>query len=326
MKTIKLSDYTDKVLEYRKTGQAKGLDTGFSNLDQLISFKLGYSTYIVGYEAAGKTEIHFDILLNMSEKYGYKHGILSAEVGQMHEMIHELMSKYMKKDFFMMSEKEIFQAMNFLDEHFYAAPSDKDWDFKNIYEYFSQIEKDNGIKLQTTSIDPWNDLEEHLELYGGREDKYLTMALKHSRQVAEKNNWHNFIITHAKDSTGSMILKGVDGTDVHNTPLPTLQSFAGGRVWGRRAMNVMAIWRPSSVKRCINPETGLSFEENEARILVLKSKPKKSGKQGQCVLYLDWKTNRYYEKIDGFVKYAFQHKDTRNYMKPNLDFDTSETF
>lgn len=322
MKGTRISAYTDVVMDHHKTGTMKGAATGFKCLDELMSFKLGYSTYILGFAAAGKTEFHFELLMNLSYKYGWKHGLLSAEVGETKDVIAELIKKYVRKPFFAsdpyhVSEKEIFQAINYLDEHFYIAPGENDWNVQSIYEYFKSIEKENDIKLQTTSIDPWNDLDENLTDFGGREDKYLTHALKHSRQVAAINNWHNFIITHAANMP-PLAMKSVNGGEIFNTAVPTLQSFAGGQVWGRRAMNVLGLWRPK--RGTIEPQSGMPFADNEVKLIVLKSKPKGSGKEGSCSIYWDWKSNRYYEKINGLDMYAFGHEDNKSYLQPSIDF------
>lgn len=325
MKTIRISDFTSTVIEHHKSGTSKGVDTGFRCLDELLSFKLGYSTYFLGFAGAGKTELHMEMLFNLSERYGWRHVLLSAEIGETKDVIAELISKRLRKPFFQSnpysaSEKEIYQAINWLDEHFFPVDSSLDYSVDKFYDYAKQVENEIGGMIHTTSIDPWNDMEEDLSKFGNREDKYLTWALRHSRQVAAKNNWHNFIVTHARDMP-PIALKSVNGGEVYNTAIPTLQSFAGGQVWGRRAMNVVGVWRPE--KGSISPETGLPFDDSEAIVLVLKSKPKGTGKKGKCSLFFDWKTNRYYEKIDGALKYAFQHELSRNYMQPNLEFENS---
>ncbi|MGO4699608.1 hypothetical protein AB4Z50_35990, partial [Paenibacillus sp. 2TAB26] len=160
-----------------------------------------------------------------------------------------------------------------------------DHDIESFYKYWKSLEKQLGIKLNTTSLDPFNDLEEDLVKYGGREDKYLAWALKRVRQEAKNNNWHNNIVTHAKDLP-PIVLKDVTGQEVYCTAVPTLNSFAGGAVWGRRAFNVVGVWRPEhnrvngKVDLTLNPSSGLPFAENEAIIKILKAKPKGTAKKG----------------------------------------------
>jgi hypothetical protein len=319
----KISDYREKVMHHYSTGTSRGAEIGFKTLNDLITIKLGYTTFLLGFAAAGKTEFHFEILFNLTEKFGWKHALLSAEVGAIEDVIAELISKYLRKPFYKSnpyaaSEKEVNLAMDFLSEYFFPVDGDsQDYDVETFYADCEKLEKDNKIKLQTTSLDPWNDLDENLSDFGGREDKYLTWALKKVRQTAKKNNWHNFIVTHAKDMP-PIALKNIYGKEAYCTAIPTLQSFAGGQVWGRRAMNVAGVWRPE--QGIVNPETSMPFEENEAKILILKSKPKGVGKKGSAPLYFDWRKNRYCEKINGKDYYGFEYEkmeeERKNFVMP----------
>lgn len=335
---LKISDYTESVMKHYETGVSRGVDTGFKNLDELLSFKPGYSTYYLGFAGAGKTEFHLEMLFNQSEQFGWKHGLLEGEIGNMDDVIGELISKRLRKPFFKSNpysptEGEIYKALNWLDHHFYIIDGDEtDHDIESFFKYWKSLEKELGIKLNTTSADPFNDFEEDLTKYGGREDKYLAWALKKYRQEAKVNNWHNNIVTHAKDLP-PIILKDISGQDVYCTAIPTLNSFAGGAVWGRRAFNVVGVWRPEhnrvngKVDLTINPSTGMPFQENEVIIKILKAKPKGTAKKGAVSLYYDWQKNRYHEEINGIKLYAFEHENTvisdytSSAMQPNNNFN-----
>lgn len=308
----RLLDYSDQVLNHHKSGQARGKEIGFHCLKDLITFKPKYTTYILGFPRAGKTEIHLEILFNLTEMHGDRHALMSPEIGGVEDVIAELVSKHLKKNFFKSAnsyaatEKEIIAAMNYLSEYFYVMDNDdKDYDIDMFFDDCVKIEKDNKIKLNTTSIDPWNDLEENLDKFGGREDKYLAAALRKVRSKAKKHDWHNFIVTHAKDMP-PIELKGVNKEKVICTAIPTLQSFAGGQVWSRRGFNVIGMWKPE--KGAINRTTNLPFEDNQAMFKVLKSKPKGSGMLGFTYLYYDWKTNRYYEMYENEICYSGDYK------------------
>lgn len=310
----KITDYSEMVMHHYETGTARGEELGFHCLKDLITFKPKYTTYILGFPRAGKTEIHLEILFNLTERYGWKHAIMSPEIGGVEDVIAELVSKHLRKNFFKSSyksatEKEVHQAMNYLSEYFYVLDNDdKEYDIDMFYSDCEKIEKDNGIKLNTTSIDPWNDLEENLSKHGGQGDKYLTSALRKVRSKAKNNNWHNFIVTHARDMP-SIELKDVNGGKVTCTAIPTLQAFAGGQVWSRRGFNVIGMWKPE--KGAINKRTGIPFEDNEAMFQVLKTKPKGSGSLGKAYLFYDWKINRYYE--------IFGEENTKCYSYEYLD-------
>lgn len=335
----RISDYTDSVMKHYNTGVQRGNDTGFYTLDELLSFKPNYCTFFLGFAGAGKTEFHLEMLFNLSEKYGWKHGLLSGEIGNIEDVIAELISKFLRKPFYKSnpysaSEAEIYRAINWIDEHFFLIDGDEtDHSIESFYKYFTSLEKELKVKIQTTSIDPFNDLTEDLANYGGREDKYLTWALKKVRQGAKLNNWHNIIVTHAKDMP-PICLKDITGADAYCTAIPTLNSFAGGTVWGRRAFNVVGIWRPEHnyvnkvLNLTVNPSTGMPFAENEVIVKVLKAKPKGTAKKGSVSLFFDWQKNRYFEKINGLPNFAFEHaKNTATYYQlPNLNLTGEAPF
>lgn len=303
-------NHTELVMNHYEKGKLRGSEIGFKCLNQFITFKPKYTTYILGFPRAGKTEFHLEILFNLTEKYQQKHALMSPEIGGVEDVIAELISKHLRRPFFKNSynaptEKEIHGAMNHLSQYFYVLDNDtNDYKIETFYEACEKIEKDNKIKLDTTSIDPWNDLDEDFGPHGGREDKYLAWALRKTRSTAKKNNWHNFIVTHAKEMP-NIELKSVEGGKVICTAIPTLQAFAGGQVWSRRGFNVIGMWKPE--KGAINKRTGLPYADNEAMVKILKSKPKGSGNLGFDYLFYDWKTNRYYEKIDDKPYYAYEY-------------------
>jgi len=308
---MKLIDYTPQIIHHHKNGQARGKEIGFRCLKDLVTFKPKYTTYLLGFPRSGKTEFHLEILFNLTQQYGDKHALMSPEIGGVEDVIAELVSKYLRKNFFKSdfsysaTESQIYQAMTYLSEYFFVLDNDsKDYNIDMFYEDCVKIETDNGIKLNTTSIDPWNDLDENLADYGGREDKYLAAALRKVRSTAKKNDWHNFIITHAKEMP-VFELKSTYGGKVACTAIPTLQSFAGGQVWSRRGFNVIGMWKPE--KGAINKTTGHPFADNEAMVKILKSKPKGSGNLGFTYLFYDWKKNRYYEMIGDKIYYAYEH-------------------
>lgn len=309
---MNILDYQEKVMNHYETGKLKGELTGFRCLDELITFKPKYTTYIQGYPKCGKTELHLELLFNLKEKKGAKHALMSPEIGGVEDVIAELVSKHLRRPFFKSSynsasEIEVIRAMNELSEYFFVLDNDvKDYNIDTFFEDCEKLEKDNKIKLFSTSIDPWNDLEEDLVSFGGREDKYLAHALRKVRSKAKTNNWHNFIVTHSKESA-AVEFKSYQGGKVTCTAVPTLQTFAGGQVWSRRAFNVIGMWRPEI--GAINPKTKIPFDENVVQVKVLKAKPKGVGKLGYCYLYFDWRKNRYYEIIGDEHYYSYGHEN-----------------
>lgn len=63
---MKLLDYTDKIIEHHHKGQARGYELGFNCLKDLVTFKPKYTTYMLGFPRAGKTEFHLEILFQLT--------------------------------------------------------------------------------------------------------------------------------------------------------------------------------------------------------------------------------------------------------------------
>lgn len=281
-------------------GITKGLYVGFEGLNELFSFKDSSTTYIYSNPFAGKTEWWFEILVNLSEFYGYKHVIYSPESGDKHAVFAELVSKFLRKPFYKninghISEQELYHGRAFINEHFFVIdPEDSDLSIEDFYKLVDEIENEYEVKINTTSCDPFNELKH--EFNGERQDLYIENRLGFIRKNAMKHKRHNCIITHCSDQ-GHPIMK--DGVQFY--PPPTPRQIAGGQAWFRKAMNLICVWRPPFG---LNDENGNPYADNEAQIIIQKFKPKGVGKRGIAKLYYDNHTNRYYELFNGERRYA----------------------
>lgn len=284
-------------------GITRGKYLGFENLHEYFSMKEEGTTYFYGAPFSGKSELIFELLLNTSELYGWHHVIYSPESGTPQEIYAELLSKYARKPFFrnmtgFMLEEERISAENFIHEYFFVIdPKDTDLTIEDFYSTVIQIEKEYGVKINTTCCDPFNELKHNFSDDSGRQDLYIENKLGFIRRDAFTNHRHNVIITHCRDQQ-HMTTK--DGRRFY--PPATPRELAGGQAWYRKAMNLICVWRPPFGMN--NEETGMPYEENEVHIIINKYKPKGVGKRGTVKLYFDTVKNRYYETIDGERRYA----------------------
>lgn len=293
MKYYKLTDKTSEITNLRENGNPKGESCGLKTLDDLFTLKKGYPLYVAGAPYSGKTEFVLEILLNTSMLYGWKHFIYTGEAGDVENIFTELICKYVqrplyKNSFNAMTESEKTQAEMFINEHFVVANHDKEFTIAEFYNLVKEAERELFIKFDTTLFDPFNDIKDELELFNGREDKYLAHALKEVRKQSKQNNRIDILITHIAD------VKAVtDKEGVRYMPPALPNEWAGGRTWWRRAFTMLLIYRPNP--NCKN-EHGENYEKNETHIYVQKAKPKGVGSIGMGKVYFNWKTNRYYEK------------------------------
>lgn len=278
---------------------SKGIDrgrfVGFDCLEQLYNIKLGCTTYIGGIPSHGKTEFMFELLMNLTDFYGWKHLIFSPETGSPAEIIAELAHKYIGKPFikndFQMSQNEKYKADAHLSEYFYIVDAqESDMSVDSLLGMASTLSKEFGIK--TLCIDPWNELKHDFETTGGREDKYLEYTLGKIRRFARENNLHIFIVAHPRT------LRPLDGKYL----APTAFELSGGAAWYAKAETIICVHRPS-------------IESSEVEIHIQKAKPKHIGKKGKAILFFDWKSSRYYEK--GLAQQAiYAHSKDGENSKP----------
>jgi hypothetical protein len=191
-----------------------------------------------------------------------------------------------------MTNSEQVSAEMFINEHFIVIdPIDEDLTINKFYELVDDIEKKEGIKIHTTTIDPWNELtEEFIPADLGREDKYLSRILGLVRKNARKTGRHNCVINHVRDQP-MVTAMSIAGTELRYFPIPTARDFSGGQVWFRKGLSVLIPWRPPYGLPDAN---GVGAEKNEVHLKVAKSKPKGVSKNGVYKLFLDVERYQYY--------------------------------
>jgi hypothetical protein len=201
-----------------------------------------------------------------------------------------------------MTNGEQISAEMFVNQHFIVIdPIDEDLTITKFYDLVDEIERKEGIKIHTTTIDPWNELtEEFIASDLGREDKYLSRILGLVRKNARKTGRHNCVINHVRDQP-MVTAKTIAGTDVSYFPIPSARDFAGGQVWFRKGLSVLIPWRPPYG---LANSDGTGAEKNEVHLKVAKSKPKGVSKNGTYKMFLD---------LDRYQYYMLDHKGKRVY-------------
>ena len=181
-----------------------------------------------------------------------------------------------------------------------------------FYDCVLEAEKELGIKFDGTLFDPFNDIEEELIKFNGREDKFLAYALKEVRKSSKSNKRIDFIITHIADVRA---VTDKEGNRYMPAALPN--EWSGGRTWWRRAFLMILVYRPPTF---LKDENGKNYEENETLIICQKAKPKGIAKLGKKSIFWDWKKNRYYNYVNGQILYSCE-KYEKQYT--NIDFTQS---
>ena len=292
----RLTHLNAEMFAVRQQVDVKGKSIGW-DWDMLpFTIKEGATTYIGAAPASGKTELWFEFLINLSCLHGWNHVVFSPETGSSAEIFAELCYKYIGKPYVQgknsMTNGEQVSAEMFINEHFIVIdPIDEDLTITKFYQVVDEIERKEGIKIHTTTIDPWNELtEEFIPADLGREDKYLSRILGLVRKNARKTGRHNCVINHVRDQP-MVSAKTIAGTDISYFPMPSARDFAGGQVWFRKGLSVLIPWRPPYG---LGDADGVGAEKNEVHLKVAKSKPKGVSKNGVYKMFLDVERYQYY--------------------------------
>lgn len=303
-------DRSASVFSLRANGVTKGKTTGFESLDKIFTIKKGFPLFVAGAPHHGKSQVVKQLLVNLSEIHGWRHCLYAGEDGTVEDVMIELAEIYIKKkvrkdDTFpsapIMSEYEFGSAIEFISQHFrIVSPDDIDglgsFDLFQFYEWIEQYETTTGIKFDTVVIDPWNDLEQDLRPFGGREDKYLANALKHVRDQSKKHERVDIIVNHIADTN---VYHVTDRGRRYSPPAEPTQ-WSGGQTWHRRAFTMLLVYRPpapDSIKFS-SRQNPIETKVGECWIINQKSKPKGTGKLGRAVVYFSKGNNAFFEEDD----------------------------
>jgi hypothetical protein len=293
----KLSDVNQELNILREKGLTRGKEVGFPFERLGISIKKGCTTYIAGAPGDGKSEFWLEMLLNLSCLYGWRHVVFTPETGDAAQIFAELCHKYIGKHYSKtsqnpMNDTEKTRAEYFISEHFYVIdPIDDVITLEDYYKQVDDLENDLGIAIDTTTIDPFNEIKH--EGASNRQDLIIEDELGFCRRNARKKKRHNCLITHVRDQPI------VEKEGVRYCPMPTAREFSGGQAWFRKGEQMVIVWRPpSGVKK----DTGDGvYSANEVVIKVAKEKPKGASKKGSYIFYYDKDRNAYYY-MDGDAK------------------------
>jgi hypothetical protein len=321
----KFTNISAELEKLRNEGLQRGNNTGFKCLDELYSIKPGSYTFVLGPPHSGKTEFCFELLFNQAEMYGRKSLIYSPESGSVEQIYAELIHKRCGKQIFTSlpnhaQDKEYFEAVNWIDEYFDIVDSnEKSFSLDELYKLCGN----NHIIF----ADPYNELSHDMSKFGTRQDLYIEDLIGDMRRFVSKNKKHVILALHP--SVQEMTEDKESKKKYYG--MATARQAAGGQALFRKAMGWINIWRPPVFLR----QEGKNYKDNEVIINVEKAKPKGSATRGTTSLYFNWKTNRYYEDINGMDRYAFQHEKGENVVMPsdfkipentNFDNETEDLF
>lgn len=302
---VKLEDVRDTLIDTYRSGYGRGWLLEFKSMHEPFSVVLGSTLYIYGAPATGKTQIAFELMIQMSMLHGWRHAVCSPETGDASDIYAELIQMVVQKDLVdtygnQMTEAERLAAEVWVSEHFFVVPVEKeDGTSLGLFEFYDVVDKmciDLGISIQTTLADPFDEFD--IDWGKGQRDIVLEKVLIDVRKNAKKTTRYNIITTHLRDQQKEK--RKVNDDWVYYYPPPDPQDIRHGQEWYRRGMTMLGAWRPPTF---LKDEDGIPYNYNSLVLSFGKQKPKQVKKQKSTIkrvhLYWDDGAHRYYEKWMG---------------------------
>lgn len=155
---VTFNDISHELEDFYYNGFSRGVSTGWTNLDRLISIHTGYMMVVTGRPSSGKSLLIKNLLYNLSINNGWKHLYFDDE-SHLKVTFANLAMMYHNKHFYgydKMSISDVQEAQKFLSEHFLFLPRLNDWNIDTILEKTEECVERYGVK--TLTIDPFNKL------------------------------------------------------------------------------------------------------------------------------------------------------------------------
>jgi len=295
---VTLKDVEGASKDIRENGMLRAVHLGFQTWGTNFMLSRRYPVYVAGEPHHGKSTFTYEMLVQLSEKYGFKHFCYFGEAGNPEHIFSELREIYIGKPYskvrngggennYAMNEADVNAADIFIENHFVIEEIKEEMTLKGFYESLNKYEEENNIKFDCAVIDPVYDLEDF-----EAKEKVINRMLKKINKECFKNNRIDFVVNHVSET-----FKFFDKDKGTRKKMPALaDEWYGGKVWQRRAFLQLLVYRPLPN---LNPDENEDLiEENETHIYIQKAKPNGIGKVGKYKIYFDWKKKRYYEKTE----------------------------
>ncbi|MBS4012434.1 MAG: toprim domain-containing protein, partial [Bacteroidetes bacterium] len=194
------NDRRDELKDLFDNGFPNGAKSGYSNLDELITFYGSQLTIITGIPSHGKSNFMDQLMIKLAINHNWRWGIFSPENStiEIHllRLIEILVGKPFLKDYNnRMTFDEVETARDFINDHtYFILPDNEEYRLERILEAASGLVLKHGIK--GLILDPWNTLEHQ---YGSdSETIYTGKVLNQLKYFARIHDIHLFLVAHPR--------------------------------------------------------------------------------------------------------------------------------
>ena len=249
---IYLDDVRKSMVKGFNEGYEMGKTTYFRDIDEHFKWLLHNLIVFAGYGNHGKSILLKQLLLASAVRRGQKTAIFSPEDMPANyfydDLIHTLVGKStLKQHSNQMTIDEYHEAMDFIKDHFFLLyPEKASPTPEYINMRFKEAIEKHGVEYCVT--DPFNQLDNHWQAHGGRDDKYLSSFLSKEKRFAQDHDIYKIIVAHCKSEYK---------TDDNDGSLknPTVFTLANGAMWNNKVDDIVIIHRPY---KHINPSLNMT--------------------------------------------------------------------
>ena len=338
-------EFGDSLVKNRKQTFAKGMQTGFHTLDQLMSFKKKYWSLEFAPPHVGKSVITVDILMAQAEMGRYC-CIYSPEFREESELINALVQARLHKSFFgkyseSITDEMYLEALEFVNEHFILIIKPKKtkegtqpkMSAQKIFREVYNAEQYYKVKFDFLFIDPANFIEKDGEQKFMETQDYVLSLCDDIAEYSKAMDLHTIVSAHTVKL--DLVTDKDTGKIYYGRAHSSL--VMGGQSWERGGYQIFQFVRlPEGV---VNPQTGFPYPANYTNVIVEKSKPFGVGRLGSTGdlqsknmdgLFFDPDTYTMYEIVDGnkYYRNEWYEKDkpkkdkapTKSAIQPNINF------
>jgi hypothetical protein len=267
IESVPFTEMKRKLLEVSKGVFQKGLETGWDDLKELYRVADHQLTIVTGIPTHGKSTWVDHLFVNLATFHKWKFLIFSPESYPPEVHWRVLAEKYLRRDLYKATEKEIDLACKFLESHFELVDCSKDDITLDQILSLAKEKKVNGLL-----IDPWNELE-YDRPKGMSETDHIGYSLKKIRTFSRNNKIASWVVAHPQKQYKD---------DKGNYKRPTLYDIAGSAHWYNKADNGVIVFRD---------------ENGTVKLFIDKVKFRYYGKRGEVDLFFN-ETYRGYENIN----------------------------
>ena len=328
-----MSETFDGVKDFWEKGYQRGWEIGWKSAHPYISLLRGSCSIWHGQPFSGKSQLVHETLINIV-KYEERMGndiyvaMLSPETGDVNQVYGELISIAARKSFvgeYKMDEETMIKYADWVSKHFILI--DFEGESATVKDFFSQVEsleREFGIKISITSIDPANYLSVD-EAAHSRRDLAVGRDLDFILANSRKYNRHNVLVTHDRDQ---QLQKNKENQWYY--PVAHPREMMEGQQLYRKGMLIVCVYRPLDTKHqpLFDEQEGTPYKDNETHVWVQKAKPRGSSEMGMFKLFYEFTKNSYYEedsftgrKLHPWDYLEVPQKTTGGKIQPNTSFD-----